>query len=45
MAVAFGVTQLAFLHAFSSVWCYFSALISMLLIWIIRPASPFGAWP
>jgi len=45
MAVAFGVTQLAFLHAFSSVWCYFSALISMLLIWIIRPASPSGAWP
>jgi hypothetical protein len=36
---------LAFLPAFSSVWCYFSALISILPIWIIRDASPPIAWP
>jgi len=45
LAFAFAVVQLAFLHAFSSVWCYFSALISVLLIWIIQGASPFSAWP
>ena len=45
LAFAFAVVQLAFLHAFSSVWCYFSALISILLIWIIRDASAATAWP
>jgi len=45
LAVVFAVAQLAFLHAFSSVWCYFSALISSLVIWIMRDASPLKAWP
>lgn len=40
LAVAFVVAQVAFLQAFSSVWCYFSALISMLILWILFDASP-----
>lgn len=36
LAVAFVVAQLAFLHAFSSVWCYFSAVLSLLVLWILR---------
>ena len=36
LAVAFAVAQLAFLHAFSSVWCYFSAVLSLLVLWILR---------
>jgi hypothetical protein len=44
LAVAFAVTQVAFLHAFSSVWCYFSALISILLIWILQGAPAPAAW-
>lgn len=35
LAVAFVVAQVAFLQAFSSVWCYFSALISILMLWIL----------
>lgn len=35
LAVGFVVAQVAFLQAFSSVWCYFSALISILVLWII----------
>lgn len=36
LAVSFAVAQLAFLHAFSSVWCYFSAVLSLLVLWILR---------
>ena len=36
LLLAFGVAQLAFLHAFSSVWCYFSAVLSSLLIWVVQ---------
>lgn len=36
LVVAFALTQLAYLHAFSSVWCYFSALLSTLVLWVLR---------
>lgn len=39
--VAFASTQLAFTFALTSVWCYFSALLSLLILWIVvrdRPA-------
>jgi hypothetical protein len=39
------VAQLAFLYAFTSVWCFFSALMSILLLWIIRDAPPLPARP
>lgn len=29
LGLAFVAAQLAFLHAFSSVWCYFSAVLSL----------------
>jgi hypothetical protein len=45
LAVSFAVAQLAFLYAFTSVWCFFSALISILLLWIIRDAPPLPARP
>ena len=45
LAVSFAVSQLAFQHAFTSVWCYFGALMSILLLWIIRDASALTAWP
>ena len=36
LALAFTMAQLAFLYAFSSVWCYFSALLSLLVIWVLQ---------
>lgn len=45
LAVSFAVSQLAFQHAFTSVWCYLGALMSILLLWIIRDASALTAWP
>lgn len=40
LALAFTIAQLAFLYAFSSVWCYFSALLSLLVIWVLQGESP-----
>ena len=40
LALGFAVAQLAFLYAFDSVWCYFSAVISMQLLWILRGEDP-----
>jgi hypothetical protein len=40
LVLAFGVAQVAFLHAFSSVWCYFSAVLSVLVVWILWTESP-----
>jgi hypothetical protein len=45
LAVSFAVAQLAFLYAFTSVWCFFSALMSIFLLWIIRDAPPLPARP
>ena len=39
LALAFTIAQLAFLYAFSSVWCYFSALLSLLVIWVLQEES------
>ncbi len=36
LALAFVVVQVAYLHAFSSVWCYFSAILSVLVVWVLR---------
>lgn len=33
--VAFAVAQTLYLYAFSSVWCFFSALLSGLVLWIV----------
>ena len=43
LALAFALAQLAFLHAFSSVWCYFSAVLSALVLWILRSEESAGA--
>ena len=43
LAISFALAQLAFLYAFTSVWCYFSALMSILLLWIIRDTSALTA--
>ncbi|MCP9931166.1 hypothetical protein KBY82_10245 [Cyanobium sp. AMD-g] len=37
---AFLVAHLAFGHAFASVWCFFSALLSASLLWILRDPEP-----
>jgi hypothetical protein len=37
---AFLVSHLAFGHAFASVWCFFSALLSASLYWILRDPEP-----
>lgn len=42
LVVSFAITQLAFLYAFSSVWCFFSALLSVLVIWILLGEAPLG---
>jgi hypothetical protein len=40
--MAFAITQAFYLYAFSSVWCYFAAVLSVLVLWIVaeehRPA-------
>lgn len=43
LALAFAVAQLAFLHAFSSVWCYLSALLSILVVWVLGETEQPGA--
>lgn len=45
LALAFAVAQLAFLHAFSSVWCYLSALLSVLVVWVLREPQRPGTVP
>ncbi|MFQ6538750.1 MULTISPECIES: DUF6629 family protein [Aphanothece] len=40
LIAAFALAQVSYLHAFSSVWCYFSALLSLLLLWVVREARP-----
>lgn len=36
LVMAFAVSQIAYLYAFSSVWCFFSAVLSVLVVWILR---------
>lgn len=43
LAGAFALAQLAFLYAFSSVWCYFSAVLSLLVVWVLGEA-PRPGW-
>ena len=40
LAASFAIAHLAFVYAFSSVWCYFSAVLSMLVIWIVQSDDP-----
>lgn len=40
LLVAFLITHLAYGYAFTSVWCFFSALLSASLFWIIRDPQP-----
>jgi hypothetical protein len=37
---AFALAQGSYLYAFSSVWCYFSAVLSLLLLWVVREPRP-----
>jgi hypothetical protein len=37
---AFLISHLAYGHAFASVWCFFSALLSASLYWILRDPEP-----
>ena len=39
--LAFALAQLAYLYAFTSVWCYFAALLSALMLWVV--AEPVGS--
>jgi len=39
--LAFALAQLAYLHAFTSVWCYFAAVLSALAVWVVsEPPRP-----
>ena len=40
LAAAFLVAQLAYVYAFSSVWCFFSALLSAVVLWALRQPQP-----
>lgn len=40
--LSFGVAQIAYLYAFTSVWCYFAALLSGLALWVIAEPKPPG---
>jgi hypothetical protein len=35
VVAGFALAQVAYIHAFSSVWCYIVALLSALLIWVV----------
>lgn len=40
LMAAFVYAQVAYIHAFTSVWCYLAALLSVLLIWVVdEPAA------
>ncbi|WP_411868069.1 hypothetical protein [Vulcanococcus limneticus] len=41
LLLAFALAQLAYLYAFTSVWCYFAALLSALVLWVV--AEPVGS--
>ncbi|WP_094554976.1 DUF6629 family protein [Synechococcus sp. 1G10] len=44
IVIAFVYAQVAYLHAFSSVWCYLTAMLSALLLWVVEePAAEIGA--
>jgi hypothetical protein len=45
--LAFVLTQLAWAPAFASVWCFFSAVLSLQIVWLVtrpRPLSGPKAW-
>jgi hypothetical protein len=41
----FVYAQVAYLHAFSSVWCYIVALLSVVLIWVVEEPGTGKALP
>lgn len=43
LVVSYILTQQLYLHAFTSVWCFFSALLSGMLLWLVLDASPAAA--
>jgi hypothetical protein len=44
IVIASVYAQVAYLHAFSSVWCYLTAMLSALLLWVVdEPAAEAGA--
>jgi hypothetical protein len=44
IVIAFVYAQVAYLHAFSSVWCYLTAMLSAVLLWVVdEPAAEAGA--
>lgn len=43
LTAAFVLAQLAFLYAFSSVWCYFSAVLSGIVLWVLRAEQTSGS--
>ena len=47
LALAYGLAWLGYRHAFVSTWCFFSAGLSLLLLWVVRePATaPVGPLP
>lgn len=45
LALSFVAAQIAFLHAFSSVWCYFSAVLSVLVVWVLGERPQAGPSP
>jgi hypothetical protein len=47
LALAYGLAWLGYRHAFVSTWCFFSAALSLLLLWVVRePATaPPGPLP
>ncbi|MFM7314903.1 MAG: DUF6629 family protein [Cyanobium sp.] len=42
LVLAFAVAQLAFQHAFSSVWCYLSAVLSLQVLWVVAETTGSG---
>lgn len=43
LLLSFALAQLAYRYAFTSVWCYFAALLSALVLWVV--AEPAGQGP
>lgn len=36
LALAYGLAWLAYRHAFVSTWCFFSAALSLVLLWVVQ---------
>jgi hypothetical protein len=43
LVISYLVAQLLYVYAFTSVWCFFSALLSVVIVWLVLDPAPLPA--